>query len=563
MPTTNAVVSPGEAPLTTGALAPGGDLSIFLATPATANPYQTYVDAFESIELAEALGYSYAWIAEAHFSSNFGIPTALPFLAAVTQRVSRIALGTAVIPLAFDVPLRLAESAALVNVLTHDRLELGVGKGNPRGSTDAYNAFGLNEGDRDALFAKSIEALKNALRGEVDLGDHRVSLYPPAVTLLDRIWQATGDHATANAAGAAGDGLMLFRTTPDGVAGDVQSLVIDSYLRNFDLTRSEPRIGVSRSLLLAGSRADRAREATLVRAGAMGHSARTVEHFRRWGLLQAIRDEWTFPPEWNQGTRFVTSLVGHDLAQNPRPPFAATPGAERPKVAAEGIRRPQTVLQKVFLGHLGLHGVSVAGGWRVEALTEDADGVAVGVADIDSGDRRSIRARYVIGADGGSSTVRRLAGIDRDGDRAPAKRLRLIVRTGDETRRLGPAPSGVNLVFNAKAWGFLAAVSTREWRVYAGPFPLDYEPANAELIDIGRAAFGYDLDLEVASATTYYDSSRIAQTFRKGRVLLAGDAAHVRTPGGNLGEGFGDVVNLGWKLAAVLAGHAPEDLLDS
>jgi alkanesulfonate monooxygenase SsuD/methylene tetrahydromethanopterin reductase-like flavin-dependent oxidoreductase (luciferase family) len=256
MPTTNAVVSPGEAPLTTGALAPGGDLSIFLATPATANPYQTYVDAFESIELAEALGYSYAWIAEAHFSSNFGIPTALPFLAAVTQRVSRIALGTAVIPLAFDVPLRIAESAALVNVLTHDRLELGVGKGNPRGSTDAYNAFGLNEGDRNALFAKSIEALKDALRGELDLGDHRVRLYPPAVTLLDRIWQATGDHATANAAGAAGDGLMLFRTTPDGVAGDVQSLVIDSYLRNFDHARFEPRIGVSRSLLLADSRAD-------------------------------------------------------------------------------------------------------------------------------------------------------------------------------------------------------------------------------------------------------------------------------------------------------------------
>jgi hypothetical protein len=67
----------------------------------------------------------------------------------------------------------------------------------------------------------------------------------------------------------------------------------------------------------------------------------------------------------------------------------------------------------------------------------------------------------------------------------------------------------------------------------------------------------------VASATTYFDSSRVAQTFRKGRVLLAGDAAHVRTPGGNLGEGFGDVANLGWKLAAVLAGHAPDALLDS
>ena len=259
MPMTDAEAIPRDEALTGDDAALRGDLSIFLATPATADPHQAYADAFESIELAEALGYSFAWIAEAHFSSHFGIPTALPFLAAVTQRVSRIALGTAVIPLAFDVPLRLAESAALVNVLTRDRLELGVGKGNPVGSTDAYHAFGLDEGDRNALFAKSIEALKNALRGKLDLGDHLVSLYPPAETLLDRIWQATGDHATANAAGTAGDGLMLFRTTGSGVAGDVQSLLIDSYLRDFDHAHSEPRIGVSRSLLLADSRADAVR----------------------------------------------------------------------------------------------------------------------------------------------------------------------------------------------------------------------------------------------------------------------------------------------------------------
>ena len=101
-----------------------------------------------------------------------------------------------------------------MNVLTRDRLELGVGKGNPRGSTDAYNAFGLNEGDRNQIFAEALEALKEVLGERLDLGDHAVSLYPPAATLLDRIWQATGDHATANAAGAAGDGLMLFRTTP-------------------------------------------------------------------------------------------------------------------------------------------------------------------------------------------------------------------------------------------------------------------------------------------------------------------------------------------------------------
>jgi alkanesulfonate monooxygenase SsuD/methylene tetrahydromethanopterin reductase-like flavin-dependent oxidoreductase (luciferase family) len=256
MTTTDAVVRPHEAALTESGAAVRGDLSIFLATPAIADPLRAYTDAFESIELAEALGYGYAWIAEAQFSPLFGIPTALPFLAAVTQRVNRIALGTAVIPLAFESPLRLAETAALVNVFTHDRLELGVGKGNPKGSTDAYNAFGLNEGDRNQLFVKALEGLKHALRGVIDIGDKLVDLYPPADTLLERFWQATGDHTTASAAGKAGDGLMLFRTTPGGGAGDAQSALIDSYLRNFDHTRSAPRIGVSRAILLADSRGE-------------------------------------------------------------------------------------------------------------------------------------------------------------------------------------------------------------------------------------------------------------------------------------------------------------------
>jgi 2-polyprenyl-6-methoxyphenol hydroxylase-like FAD-dependent oxidoreductase len=310
---------------------------------------------------------------------------------------------------------------------------------------------------------------------------------------------------------------------------------------------------------------DRARSATLVRAGAMGHSPRTVEHFRRWGVLQRIRDEWTFPPEWNQGIRLITSLAGHELVPNHRPAFsgpAAGEGVQR-RAFGEGIRRPQTALQKVFLRHLSREGVGVTGGWRVEVLREHADDVEVAVVEVDSGERRTIRARYVLGADGGSSTVRRLAGIDREGEYAQEKRLRLIVRTGDISDRVGPAPSGTNIVFNAKASGFLAAVSNRDWRVYAGPFPLDYEPSQAELLETAAAAFGFDPELELVSATSFYAATRIAQTFRRGRVLLAGDAAHVRTPGGNLGEGFGDVTNLGWKLATVLHGYAPDDLLDS
>ncbi|MEU3792250.1 FAD-dependent oxidoreductase [Streptomyces fructofermentans] len=306
---------------------------------------------------------------------------------------------------------------------------------------------------------------------------------------------------------------------------------------------------------------DRARTATLVRAGAMGHTPRVVEHFRRWGLLQRIRAAWTYPTEWNQGTRLVTSLAGHELLPTPRPSFNGR--EEPPHSLQEALRRPQTALQQVFLGRLREQDVSVAGGWELRELDEDADGVTAGLVDTGTGRRRTVRAAYVLGTDGGRSTTRRLAGIRREGEHAREKRLRLIVRTGDISDRVGAAPSGSNIVFNDTASGFLAAVSTREWRVYAGPYPLDHEPAEEELLAIGRAAFGFDLDLELVSATTFYHATRIAETFRRGRVLLAGDAAHVRTPGGNLGEGFGDVVNLGWKLTAVIRGHAPQTLLDS
>ncbi|WP_406118254.1 FAD-dependent monooxygenase [Streptomyces sp. NBC_00989] len=307
---------------------------------------------------------------------------------------------------------------------------------------------------------------------------------------------------------------------------------------------------------------DRAPAATLVRAGAMGHTPRVVEHLRRWGLLQRVRDAWTYPPEWHRGTRLVTSLAGHELVPVPAPSFTDRAGSAGYS-ADEALRRPQTVFQRVFLDHLTEQGVSVSGGWELTGLREDANGVDAEVVDVGSGRSQIIRAAYVLGTDGGGSTTRRLAGIDRAGEHATEKRLRLIVRTGDIADRVGPAPSATNIVINARASGFLAAVSAREWRVYAGPYPLEHEPSEGELLDAGRAAFGLDIDLELVSATTFYHATRIAETFRRGRILLAGDAAHVRTPGGNLGEGIGDVVNLGWKLAAVLDGQAPPNLLDS
>lgn len=294
MPTETAVLAESR-PAAANEPAVRGELSVFLGTPATKDPGQVYRDALDSIQVAEHLGYSYAWVAEAHFSSLIGVPAALSLLAAATQVATRIRLGTAVVPLAFDNSLRLAETAALVNVLSAQRLEFGVGKGNPRGfSTDAYNAFGLHEENRNQLFARSLAELKDALRGTIHAGEKELTLYPPADDLLDRLWQATGDHATAAAAGAAGDGLLLFRTTPEGVAGDVQSRLIDSFLSAFDGAYGDPRIGVSRSVLIGASRRD------AISIAAADFAAREAEH----PLL----------PESNDDRSIEEYLVEHDIA---------------------------------------------------------------------------------------------------------------------------------------------------------------------------------------------------------------------------------------------------------
>jgi 2-polyprenyl-6-methoxyphenol hydroxylase-like FAD-dependent oxidoreductase len=112
-----------------------------------------------------------------------------------------------------------------------------------------------------------------------------------------------------------------------------------------------------------------------------------------------------------------------------------------------------------------------------------------------SGESRLVRSRYVLGADGGRSMVRGLAGIPRQGEHASQKLYRLVVRTGDISEQVGPAPSGSNVIINQRASGFLAAISSRDWRVFSEPYPLDVEPSEEELLATARAAFGFDLDL--------------------------------------------------------------------
>jgi len=199
--------------------------------------------------------------------------------------------------------------------------------------------------------------------------------------------------------------------------------------------------------------------------------------------------------------------------------------------------------------------VRIRYGSELTGFEQDDDGVELRLAG-----GETLRARYLVGCDGGRSLVRKVAGIEFPG--IAATRSNLIAEVDlteappagvhhDEVgvHGIGPLPGG----------RFRAIVTER--RIESGA-----EPSLAELRAALIAAFGRDFGVHSPTwISRFTDATRQAAAYRVGRVLLAGDAAHVHYPVGGQGLNLGlqDAVNLGWKLARVVAGTAPEALLDS
>ena len=275
---------------------------------------------------------------------------------------------------------------------------------------------------------------------------------------------------------------------------------------------------------------------------ALGFSARTIEEFGQRGLLPRFGDFQTIP-------------IGH-FGGLPIDYRALADGS----YGARGI--PQSFTEAVLARWAGELGAVVHRECEVTALTSDQEGVALQV-DTANGPR-SLHACYVAGCDGGRSTVRRLAGIDFPGTDpviemwfADVAGLTLRPRFAGERRPGGtvmvlPLGEGVNRVILHER-GAMKRKGTGA-------------PEFDEIADAWERLTGEDLRGGTPLWTSWVtDSSRQAAEYRRGRVFLLGDAAHVHLPIGAQGmsAGIGDAVNLGWKLAAEIHGHAPPGLLDS
>lgn len=220
------------------------------------SPAERYRLATTQMLHAEKLGYDAVWVAQHHFhGAEGGLPSPFVFLAQIAACTTRIQLGTAIVTLPLELPLRVAEDAAVVDIMSGGRVEVGVA---PGGNLSSYIAFGLDSNERHTLMNRHLDVLRDAWSGRPLPGGD--CLYPQSPGLADRIWQATFSVEGAQRAGRAGDGLMLSRNQPRPpnaprrlTLDEIQNPMIDAYLEALPPGR-EPRILASRTVFAADDR---------------------------------------------------------------------------------------------------------------------------------------------------------------------------------------------------------------------------------------------------------------------------------------------------------------------
>ncbi|GAA1765358.1 FAD-dependent monooxygenase [Pseudarthrobacter sulfonivorans] len=293
-------------------------------------------------------------------------------------------------------------------------------------------------------------------------------------------------------------------------------------------------------LALAGVEAaivERRRTPELVGSRAGGFHSRTIEILDQRGIADRFLAEGT-------------------------PVQAAFFGTTKLDVSDFPTRHPYTLglwqnhIERILAGWIEELGVPVHRGLEVAGFSQDGSDV-----DVHLSDGEHMRAQYLVGADGGRSGVRKAAGIGFPGWDATRSSLIAEVEVTDET------PVGMR-IDEVGVHGLHLMEDGRTTRVVVTEKQLGpaTEPA---LADLSKALTDiYNTDFGVHSPTwisRFSDATRQAAAYRSGRVLLAGDAAHIHSPSGGQGIGLGiqDAVNLGWKLAQVVKGTAPDSLLDS
>ena len=292
---------------------------------------------------------------------------------------------------------------------------------------------------------------------------------------------------------------------------------------------------------------------------------RTMEHFHFWGAEKELRAARTIPPEYGIGglTAYATLLgdYSYDWLQRE---------LVKPYYFTANERLPQYETERVLRQRLArLPNVQTLFGWDAQTITQDEQGTTVTLMDRSTQQTQVIHAAYAVGCDGSRSKTREQAGITQtlsDHDRL----MVLLVFESQELHELlarFPGKSFYNVLHPELKgyWKFFGRVDLGNTWFFHAPVPLGTTADNYDFKAMLHEAVGAEFALTLQRVGFWDLRFALADSYRAGRVFVAGDAAHSHPPYGGYGvnSGLEDARNLGWKLAAVLQGWGGDALLDS
>lgn len=307
------------------------------------------------------------------------------------------------------------------------------------------------------------------------------------------------------------------------------------------------------------------------------HNSRTMEHYRRLGIADRVRAVG-LPPKFTTDISYLTRFTGHEFARIPMPSSAE----KQRRIAEQDMsfltpepihRSSQFYVEPELFAHAEtLDGIDLRFGWELIDFTQYADRVESTIRHSETGDTETIVSEWLAGCDGAQGYTRRALDIPYRGEGGDevaffiGKMLSVYIDAPDIHDVMNMEPAWQYWTVNNDARTCIVTLDARGKFVVLAKYPDSGEPDEAEIICDIQDAFGAEIDIEVISIRQWTaGNALVADRYGDGRVLLAGDAVHLFTPTGGFGMNTGveDAVNLGWKIAAVHHGWAPETLLDT
>jgi 2-polyprenyl-6-methoxyphenol hydroxylase-like FAD-dependent oxidoreductase len=295
-----------------------------------------------------------------------------------------------------------------------------------------------------------------------------------------------------------------------------------------------------------------------------GLNARSLEHFHRWGLEDELRAARLMPPDFPIGEITAYGNLVSDY-------WHAPAGREvvRQYYFTRHERLPQYRTEMVLRRKLAaLPNVEMRFGVTATAIAQSDNGVSATISD-ENGKTETLEADYLVGCDGGHSMVREACGLTRAGTDFDQLMALLVFRSREFHDRLKRFPErSTYRVMHPDLkgyWKFFGRVDVGEGFFFHAPVPAEAQRQDFDFRKLLFDAAGFEFAAEIDHAGFWELRNAVAETYRNGRVFIAGDAAHSHPPYGGFGlnNGLEDAVNLSWKLAARLAGWGGEALLAS